>query len=144
MPYRSSLLLLYKFRIPLAGKVEIALLGSLRLLLKTVQHIDRILNFATYNTRKIPASSLIRISCTPDPTSDIGLKSSGSSPFCTRSSWYPASRRASLGNSQRSFRELPLNLRSFTAVFFGRCAMTEYYINTYIKTSSWRQTGFSA
>ena len=42
MPYRSSLLLLYKFRIPLAGKVEIALRGSLRLLLKTVQHIDRI------------------------------------------------------------------------------------------------------
>jgi hypothetical protein len=44
MPYRSSLLLLYKFRIPLAGQVEIALRGALRLflrlLLKAVQHID--------------------------------------------------------------------------------------------------------
>ena len=42
MPYRSSLLLLYKFRIPLAGKIEIALGRPLSLLLKTEQHIDRI------------------------------------------------------------------------------------------------------
>jgi hypothetical protein len=42
MPYRSSLLLLYKFRIPLAGQVEIALRRPLRLFLKTVQYIDRI------------------------------------------------------------------------------------------------------
>jgi hypothetical protein len=46
-----------------------------------------------------------------------------------------------LGKFAEILQGSPLNLRSFTAVFFGRCAMTEYYINTYIKTSSWRQTG---
>jgi hypothetical protein len=49
-----------------------------------------------------------------------------------------------LGNPQRSFRELPLNLRSFTAAFFGGCGMIEHHTNTYIKSSSRLQGSFSA
>jgi hypothetical protein len=63
MPYRSSLLLLYKFRIPRAGQIEIALRDPLRLLLKAVQHIDCIFKLRNIHhsedTRLIPDPNLL-------------------------------------------------------------------------------------
>src|SRR5262245_28343805 len=54
---------------------------------------------------------------TPGPTVVIGFQSLGNKPCCTLPSWYPASRRTSLGNARMSSSDDPSHETGFSRTY---------------------------
>jgi hypothetical protein len=100
---------------PLPGEIEVGLRRPARVLLKGVQDVDCLGELGDVE-QPMFSRVRMRISCTPDPTLDIGFQSFGSSPRCTRQSWNPAIFRTSSGKPVIVSRESPSQITGYSLI----------------------------